>query len=317
MKISAPKILIISIGKKLGDNILDTFLVHYLKRLYPKAEITILMHQGYKGVFGNNPDVSRIITVPNKRYFGHLLKVLVTLRREHFDFVIDVFFPLTYKKAFFDYMLHPQRLFAADSPQFKWVTHSIPTHPDEHLLVRAQAVLRLLVPQNPAISFQYFLYPREEICQRAARQYRKPGKKLLFFNPVASNNERSLSVLHIRKLLQLLAEKFPQVQVLLSYPVMLANLPSNTTLLPHGNLEELFAAVKCADAVLTVDTGVVHVASAFDKPLVALYPKATYRPAEKVFAPISSQQILLRSPATVGDIADEQILHAVQELVCL
>ena len=312
---TSKKILIISIGKKLGDNITDTFLIHYLKRLYPAAQITLLMHEGYRDVFIHNPDVARIITVPNTHYFGKLFGNLWKLRQEHFDIVIDIFFPLTRKKVLFDWILGAQNVFAVNSSGCKCVTHSIKAEPTrEHILVRMLKVLQCLKPGFDA-PFQYFLYPSQEVMHQVESEL--PKKQILFFNPTASDERRTLPETNVRSLLQHFAGQFPQMHILLSYPREIPGLPVNTTRVPYTNLETLFTLIKSSDAVLSVDTGIVHVASAFDKPQVVLYarPISEYRP-DLVFAPICKNKILLHSSDTVGSIENKQIAAALEKIIC-
>ena len=310
---TSKKILIISIGKKLGDNITDTFLIHYLKRLYPAAQITLLMHEGYRDVFIHNPDVARIITVPNTHYFGKLFGNLWKLRQEHFDIVIDIFFPLTYKKAFFDWILGAKNVFAVNSSGFKCVTHSIKAEPTrEHILVRMLKVLQCLKPGFDA-PFQYFLYPSQEVMHQVENSL--PKKQILFFNPTASDERRTLPEASVRSLLQHFAEQFPQVHILLSYPREIPGLPVNTTRVAYTNLETLFALIKSSDAVLSVDTGIVHVASAFDKPQVVLYAPPIDSCIQKyTFRPLSSKNITITSAFTIQEISDIKILRAIKDL---
>lgn len=65
-------------------------------------------------------------------------------------------------------------------------------------------------------------------------------------------------------------------------------------LFPSRSIVDIIALVQCVDAVLTPDTAVVHIAAAFDKPAVVLYPRihANYRK----FRPLSSCAIAVVPP---------------------
>ena len=309
------KFLIISIGKKLGDNIIDTFLVHHLKRIFPSSEIVILMHESYKDVFINNPDINDIITVSDKKYFIQLFKLLPYLRSQHFDVVIDVFFPLTYKKVLFDYLLRAKIVLSVNSSKFKYITHSLPIDENhEHMLVRLIQVLQFFYPSFKA-SFKYFLYPEIDVCKEFD-DYNK-HEKVLFINPMASDTNRTLSEHKINELLHKITDRFPELKIFLSYNDKMFDIFQNVKTFVCADLEHLFSLIKQVDFVLSVDTGIVHVAGAFNKPQIVLYaqPKSEYRP-DHVFAPISDKKILLHSQSDVNSIKEDDILNALEELIC-
>jgi ADP-heptose:LPS heptosyltransferase len=85
-------------------------------------------------------------------------------------------------------------------------------------------------------------------------------------------------------------------------------LPSLTAFLPR-HFMDVAAAVAAARLVLTVDTGVVHVCSALDRPVVALYCTGS---AGTVFKPLSSWHLMIR-PQTGASVADIDPAQAVAE----
>ncbi len=84
--------------------------------------------------------------------------------------------------------------------------------------------------------------------------------------------------------------------------------------LPRSGLVELAALVRRADLVLTVDTSFVHLAAAFDRPIVALYKHAY--PEVSLFAPRSTvQEMVISEPGTtVASIPVDAVARAVERI---
>jgi ADP-heptose:LPS heptosyltransferase len=72
--------------------------------------------------------------------------------------------------------------------------------------------------------------------------------------------------------------------------------------------------VKRVDLVLTVDTSIVHLAAAFDRPIVALYIRVY--PAYTLFQPRSTRQrVVAAEPgAPMSSIPVEQVAAAYRQL---
>lgn len=75
--------------------------------------------------------------------------------------------------------------------------------------------------------------------------------------------------------------------------------PNATAFQPRGFMD-VAAAIDAAQLILTVDTGVVHVCSALDKPVVALYRQAG---PFKIYEPISTWRLAI-FPHTYGPVSD-------------
>ena len=84
---------------------------------------------------------------------------------------------------------------------------------------------------------------------------------------------------------------------------------------PPGSLLDVAAVVERMDAVLTVDTSIVHLASVFDRPIVALY--RDHRPDCDRFRPLSAQRkVLFSAPdGLVAEIAVADVRRAWEDLL--
>jgi len=90
---------------------------------------------------------------------------------------------------------------------------------------------------------------------------------------------------------------------------------ANTRLYETPSIIEAVAAVARADRVLTVDTSIVHIASAFNKPVLSFHANI-YREYTK-YRPLSQHSrcvMAVKEGATVGEIALERVLGEYRSL---
>jgi len=79
---SAPRVLVVAL-RRLGDVLLTTPLIRSVKRAYPRASIEVLVFAGTEGILAGNPDVARVITLPQRPGIGETLKLARRLYRRY------------------------------------------------------------------------------------------------------------------------------------------------------------------------------------------------------------------------------------------
>ena len=84
------KILCIQL-RQMGDVIMTTPATRQLRELYPDAEIVFMTEPLGANVYKNNPFVSRVWVVKRKPSLRETLSLMLAIRREKFDLVIDFF----------------------------------------------------------------------------------------------------------------------------------------------------------------------------------------------------------------------------------
>jgi len=88
----SPRFLIIQL-RKIGDVLISTTLCETLKRNYPTAQVDYVVYPYAASVAENNPFIDNLVVVPKKInifYFFKLSKILKFIRRQKYDYVIDV-----------------------------------------------------------------------------------------------------------------------------------------------------------------------------------------------------------------------------------
>ena len=77
-----PRSVLIIVARRLGDVLLATPLIRSVKRAWPDAAVDVLVFEGTQGVLAANPDVRRVLAVPERPgWLAHLAFVLGLRRR--------------------------------------------------------------------------------------------------------------------------------------------------------------------------------------------------------------------------------------------
>jgi heptosyltransferase-3 len=84
-----PRSVLIIVTRRLGDVLLATPLARSVKRAWPETALDILVFEGTQGVIAANPDIRRILTVPERPgWLAHLWFIFGLLRR--YDVALSV-----------------------------------------------------------------------------------------------------------------------------------------------------------------------------------------------------------------------------------
>lgn len=109
------------------------------------------------------------------------------------------------------------------------------------------------------------------------------GDSFVIFNPFGSREDKSLSMSKCIEILNLLSDRFPNT----NFKVLnhISNMDIVSRLIKNINkhnvipaeqcktIHELFYLLSASCKIISVDTSIIHIAKALDKPLLAIYPK--------------------------------------------
>ncbi|MED5464211.1 MAG: glycosyltransferase family 9 protein [Myxococcota bacterium] len=93
---SPPKILVVRLDERVGNLILLTPLLTSLRRRFPDAQLDLLANPRGKALLEGHPDIDRILLFEKRNYFGRSgpFAIFRTLRRNRYDLAIDAGNPL-------------------------------------------------------------------------------------------------------------------------------------------------------------------------------------------------------------------------------
>jgi ADP-heptose:LPS heptosyltransferase len=261
------KVLVIRFSS-IGDIVLTTPVVRCLRQQHPQAEIHYLTKHAYKALLANNPYISKV----------HLLQddldpVIEELKKEKFDYIVDLHHnlrTLRVKKAL--------NVASYSFPKLniqKWLltNFKIDVMPDKSIVERYFEAVRPLHVHNDGKGLDYYLPKGKKISNDDIPMGHWAGYIGCVIG--GSYNTKKLPVAQWKKF----CEAAP-------YPVLLLGGPEDRL---EGNeiasvdpikiynscgkfsLDESAELAQHARVVISNDTGLMHVAAAFQKPIISLW----------------------------------------------
>ncbi|MEI2265790.1 glycosyltransferase family 9 protein [Erwinia sp. CGal63] len=321
------RILVIRIDF-LGDMVCTTPLLQALKTRWPQAEIHVLANKYNASVLDNNPAIARVHHyVYSKNYEKNIrpgflnylkdrVKLILTLRGMKFDLLVIPNGGMNKNAINFARQLNVAdcRWHNADTEFDDRVEAHVATRP---LLHEALSGF-MLVPElgKPDIrQLRPYVFPCEKqsaYWQHYLGEKRKPRLGLFVSNKSA---ERRWPL----QKWQLLSERFAEnceIIVVLSPQETLADewqRNNSVRCITTQTVAGLIAAMTQLDIVISADSAPVHLASALQIPLVALFES---RPEKyRRWHPLGVQSVLLHQGRQVSDIAVDAVCSAVTKLL--
>lgn len=259
----APRILIIRFSS-IGDIVLTTPVIRALHQQLG-AEVHFLTKQSYRSILAHNPYLHQLHTIEH-----HVKEVLPTLRRLGFSAIID----LHHNLRSFQVKAHlagvPHYSFAKLNYE-KWLLTRLHIQrlPKVHIVDRYLDAAAPLGVKNDGKGLDYFLNPEDPLVSQW--QFSSPYLALVIGAAHATKR------LPENKLFEL-CEKLAYPTVLLGGPAeaaigeQIAQLGPN---LYNGcgklSLNQSATIVKQARLVITHDTGLMHIAAAFRRPILSIW----------------------------------------------
>ncbi len=261
------KVLVIRFSS-IGDIVLTTPVVRCLKQQQPDMEVHYLTKSAYGTLLINNPYIDRI------HYLHDYLKPLIKeLKKEKFDCVIDLHNNLR--------TLRVKRALKVVSYSFdklnfeKWLltNFKIDRMPDKSIVERYFEAIRPLNVHNDGKGLDYYLPGDKKLGNQDIPMSHWGGYAGCVIG--GSYNTKKLPVAQWKKFCEVLP-----------YPVILLGGPEDrdfgneiAALDPvkiynscgKFNINESAELVKHARVIVSNDTGLMHIAAAFQKPVISLW----------------------------------------------
>jgi len=261
------KFLIIRFSS-IGDIVLTTPVVRCLKKQVPDATIHFLVKDSFRSVIEHNPYIDKI------QLLAHSWELMMhELQEEDYDFIIDLHHNLRTlrlkkilgKKTFSFNKLNIQKYIYTS---IKWNVM-----PDVHIVDRYMKTIESFGVENDGLGLDYFISKTEEVSQKDIPASHHAGYIGIVIG--AAHNTKKYPVHKLRELCQRL-----------NHPVILlggkgdmqnGNLVAGADPIKIYNACGKFSINESADLVrkarliVSNDTGLMHIAAAFKKPIISLW----------------------------------------------
>ena len=266
------KILVIRFSS-IGDIVLTSPVVRCLKKQLG-AEVHYLTKKNFASIVSNNPYIDKVVVMEDS-----LWQTVLALREENYDYIIDLHHNLRSLIVKTFLMKQSQSFQKLNIEKWLLVNFKINRLPKVHIVDRYLQTCARLGVKNDGAGLDYFVKPEDEVDVRTL--------------PTAFQNGYVAWVIGAKQK----TKQFPAEKVIAT--LSLPHFPSNSVLLLggeedavtaqkicdtlSGNAVHVFNAcgkfslnnsaslLKQATAVITNDTGLMHMAAAFQKPIVSIW----------------------------------------------
>ena len=262
------KFLIIRFSS-IGDIVLTTPVIRCLRKQYPDAEIHFLTKYSFRSILANNPYINKIHTLGDS--FELMLHELAT---GEYDYVIDLHHNLRTLRI--KRFLKNVKSFSYDKlniEKFILTNLKINTLPKKHIVQRNLETVKSLGVKDDGLGLDYFIPAMDEVKQSDI-----PTSHMHGYIAVVIGAALATKKLPLHKLKDLCRA--------IDHPIILlggkedyedgkaiAAIDDVKIYNACGkfNLNESADLVKKSKLVITHDTGLMHIAAAFQKPIISVW----------------------------------------------
>lgn len=312
------KILVVQIGK-IGDMILTTPLFSGLKILFPDSILKVLASEINKDIPLNHSSVDEVI-IYNKNILKNLLLLKSSIHnidlwidpKDNYSRTSELLLKIFNPKKSLGFNI-TKNIFDVSLSEYQAGKHAVDINLSAFNCLNISGKKFTLKP-----SFNIPL----EIQEKFSPDFQESNNLKLLINISAGNDSRYL----VKEVLLEVINKINAFGLtyftltglnkdkeIINY--LLENFRGrNIKYIETKNILEISEVIKLNDIVITPDTSVVHICSAFDKPVLALYPDVKWN-LEK-FTPLSEycEVLISKDKNSLKDISADEIVNGFLQL---
>lgn len=265
------KILIIRFSS-IGDIVLTSPVVRCLKR-QAQAEIHFLTKQSFRGILESNPYIDKVWS-----FEKDISDVMTEMKTVHFDYIIDLHKNIRSFRVRQALSVKTHSFNKLNIEKWIMVNLKINILPDKHIVDRNMDTVSFLNVFNDGEGLDYFIPEKDEInIAVLSNQYTFPLPQSLYIAFV-------IGAAHATK--RLPTSKIIEICDGIKLPIIVLGGKDDTSngeiiaskskaqvlnLCGRLNLNQSASVVKQAHKVITHDTGLMHIAAAFHKPIISIW----------------------------------------------
>ena len=316
------KILLVRLDH-IGDIVMTTPTFSLIRKRFPKAKIYLLANGAGKNLLNADPRIDEIIVFnwpwsqpKTKGRFSwlkikELIAVIRTIRKENIDLFIDFRGDLRFILLFGFLTGIRIRVSNSRSGKSSFLKHVSDYDVEKHEVERSADVIQCFIRSESLLRPEIFFQKEELLAVKKLVEMEIQAdfpEKLAIIAPYSSRDVKSWPSSYFQELIRHLhAKGFTSLLVGTAgdqqhASQMISDFETNVySVAGKTSVRELAALVKQSSIVIGVDTGVLHLASCFEVPIIALF--GSTRSVE--FRPYSPLARVLDS----GECSCNQFLH--------
>ena len=317
MDLSGKNILIVRLGK-IGDIIVISSVFEILKKRFPGIRISLLTLRKNQEVVKYNPNIDQIyFTSKNLFLYSSLFK----LRRKRFDLLLDLNDDPSRSSIIIRNIVKAEISagFDFDSKSKPDIAINQPLKNKTHIIERLEALLNGIDVYPEKNELKPVLYLDNHSNADVVNQLgiTKVKNKILGINISAGASIREWNEKNYHELFKKL-EKYAEWYFLILHSKhdvvkseRLKKIISSDRVITmnYHSFQHFASYIRNADLIITPDTSAVHICSAFNIPVIALYPNVEWNFVS--WQPLSDIRISLRSnEESINGITVDEVLNS-------
>ena len=276
---SIKSILFLRYDGKIGDMIVNSLMFREIKKVYPDIRIGVIARGAAIDIIKDNPNVDKIYEYYKDR--KKIKDLALKIKEEKYDLLIDFSEMLRVNQMMLINLCGARINIGLDRKEWKLFDLSIESDKDfkwtEHITNRYLAYLIKLGLKKENIDISYNIYLEDEKKYEAFFNEIKESKKLIL-NPYGASKHKSFNIETLENIITYLKDK--DIAIILVYfgdkykELEFLEKKYKSVYIPKKIESILNTAIliKKSDYVISPDTSIVHIASAFNKKMITVYP---------------------------------------------
>ena len=302
---------------RLGDVVLSTPVYQTLKKAFPHLHISVLVDSGQAELLADNPNISQVFAFDPKQP----LNAFRQLRDEQFDLALTLNKKFSATATFFALCSGAKIRVGYDHPENAWA-HNIrvplegpPRHESENNLDLLRALGIEEIQSQPQL---YFNSAETQKIADLIQQYRptrdqpvvlvKSGTRIAKWGWQWKKFQTVIEHLLESNKAQVWLVNGPGEEAELQTAI--ANMQRKPQLLPLLSAKELALLMQECDVLLCNHTGIMHLASAVDKPVCVIFKHGEI----KRWGPLNSDSVVLEE-RNDDSLSSDTVLNTLLEML--
>ena len=276
---SIKSILFLRYDGKIGDMIVNSLMFREIKKVYPDIRIGVIARGAAIDIIKDNPNVDKIYEYYKDR--KKIKDLALKIKEEKYDLLIDFSEMLRVNQMMLINLCGTRINIGLDRKDWELFDLSIESGKDfkwtEHITKRYLAYLIKLGLKKENIDISYDIYLEDEKKYEAFFNEIKESKKLIL-NPYGASKHKSFSVENLENIINYLKNR--DIAIILVYfgdkykELEFLEKKYKYVYIPKKieSILDTAILIKKSDYVISPDTSIVHIASAFNKKMITVYP---------------------------------------------
>ncbi|EGN64575.1 glycosyltransferase family 9 protein [Fusobacterium animalis] len=307
---SIKSVLFLRYDGKIGDMIVNSLMFREIKKVYPDIRIGVIARGAAIDIIKNNPNVDKIYEYYKDR--KKIKDLALKIKEEKYDLLIDFSEMLRVNQMMLINLCRARINIGLDRKDWELFDLSIESDKDfkwtEHITKRYLAYLIKLGLKKENINISYDIYLKDEKKYEVFFNEIKESKKLIL-NPYGASKHKSFSIETLENIITYLKDK--DIAIILTYfgdkykELEFLEKKYKYVYIPKKieSILDTAILIKKSDYVISPDTSIVHIASAFNKKMITVYPPkgGKYGVDHLVWAPKSEYSRVIFCKDKIGN----------------